>query len=353
MKIAFIENCTGPEAWAADDFAWWAKRLGHSVKVAHAGPEQEMISTVSQFRPELIVGMNILRKDMPGRLKSFGCSILTAAITAAPEFAYPAPFNANDFVCCYTSIARHVPTSNRLDCQFPVNPAKFRNGARLKQRTIFFASSKGGDEIPKPRVRDLLIEAMGRNLLIEAINLLESIADRPMPFCHFEGFLARFPVGMEILAHPQKELILVGLYWHCLDPMYRKSILRKLLKMGWKLRLAGEGWDKNPEFKAYAYGGVAVHGAPLAFEYSKSKYSLHLNINGNGDHHRLAEILCSGGMPLLIDNTPSSPQEAFNRSNYVDATASVMESLFGLKQPKQDDLNCVTRLARLAKAWNI
>jgi hypothetical protein len=86
-------------------------------------------------------------------------------------------------------------------------------------------------------------------------------------------------------------------WWHVHEALWRQVIVRRLRLAGNEVHVAGGGWFDNDEFKDIASPHI-MHGKDLAEAYASHSMALHI---GGPAHHRMAEILLSGGTVALPD----------------------------------------------------
>lgn len=231
-----------------------------------------------------------------------------------------------DHIIGFTTQARGLGYESDRCIETPMFQCPFMFGESAGVRELpllFLASNKGDDPLEhywRSTIRAMpqlegKLSAEGAARMLAAMREASMALDRPTTF---EGLrhamlAAGGPVASLWTEFGEFPRFNILMYWHIYERVYRQTVSARLLKAGAPLRVAGDGWRANPAFVRVAEPTLPRR--KLKSYYQGCKWSLHLNSSG-GYHHRLAEILLSGGLPLLHDHRKWR-RERFDRTAFV------------------------------------
>lgn len=210
---------------------------------------------------------------------------------------------------------------------FILNPGRLRkinNTVPKNYWTVTFLSHKNRDvyaEVLPKIYYKYRHYGITKKALCEAtseIELFHRAKQQPPTESQIKEILNKYNILTKIPAEDMRTrntLIRVFFHWWINDMLFRKYRLKKLFRTVEKykhidIKLIGDNWYNTRHFWKYALTETGCTPEEAGDYYRAGKYSLHLSLQTTGTHHRIHEILLSGGKPLICgpDYNPS-PKE--------------------------------------------
>lgn len=301
----------------------------------------EVAEAVAAARPDLVVAINHTRHSLGPALKGvprvatlLQDSTVSIQPCLAPRWNAECP---DDRFIGFASFAKTCGYDWARCFETPLFmcPEMFKPVKRPPGPRFLFASNKGED--PLAYFTDKVFKAMPelRGMLDDrlALRLVQGVreaVDGGAVMGSFED-LRRLVAGwggpLASLFHQYGGMVRfeILMRWHMMDRVHRQAVLEWFRDAG--LRVVGRGWPENPAFRDAVLNGE-IPRADLRGLYSASKWSLHVNSTGSGYHHRIVEILLSGGRPLVHGACLKTGAEPFDRAAFADDQARYVKGLF-------------------------
>jgi hypothetical protein len=317
------------------DLAGALRRLGHDARVLIEPDDHSLLSAVAylrevvDFEPDLVLSINYTRANLNGREGSvspfpanvpFVCWIQDA-MSHLFDPAVGAKQSALDFVIGHTFPELFerfgYPRERAMRCAVGADVAKFSGGApaaHLRKRyecDIAFVSNHS--EAPEtllarltPILAGPLAAAAGELASVVREEARTPPGPRPwVPMRDRVGEILTRTLG----AAPDPRLTDTVVHQFAdpyADRLMRHDTLRwaanAAARRGWRMKLFGRGWEKNPEFARFAAGELA-HGEDLRAAYHAAAVQLQVTCH-TLVHQRLFECVLSGGFQLCRMHQP-------------------------------------------------
>lgn len=311
------------------DLAGALRRQGHDARVLIEPDDHSLLSAVAylrefvEFEPDLVLSINYTRANLNGRegaIAPFPANVpfvcwIQDAMSHLFDPAVGAKQSALDFVIGHTFPELFerfgYPRERSMRCAVGADVAKFSGAApaaHLRKRfecdIAFVSNHSESPETLLARLTPILAGPLAPAAGEIAAMVREDTRTPPGPR---PWVPMRDGVG-EILARtlgsaPDPRLTDTVVHQFAdpyADRLMRHDTLRwaagVAARRGWRMKLFGRGWEKNPEFARFAAGEVA-HGEDLRAAYHASGVQLQVTCH-TLVHQRLFECLLSGGFPL-------------------------------------------------------
>lgn len=323
MRLAFVcFKLNLPSTWTTHDLASIAESLGHEALIlelpnGRATPSS-LRAAIVDADPDALLAVNLTRRNLGGAVPR---SLPMAAFMMdgcddIDTRAFADAFN-DTRLDIMTGYVDSLPASGYDPARLhpltvPIDPLKFFDRHRFSTTpppdTYFFAGSRGYDPADHAKSRRQWYETKRISLpgVLSVIDKLKAEqSGSPVPLHHWtvEEILLSDPSILSLsktMPRVEWEMFMrVHFHFPIYEAIFRQAAVRSLMASGKKVTVCGGGWDANPEFSSIARPPIP-HGRELADAYASHSRSLHMSSLFDTSHHRMSEILLSGGTLLTM-----------------------------------------------------
>lgn len=278
----------------------------------------EMLRTIREFRPDLILLLDHLRHEYRG----FYPASLPFVTWIQDMLAHLTCRKAGDSVGPFDFVIGHglrecvlsfgYPPDQFMPCQIPTNARTFHAGPCSDEELALYRCDAAyvgtGSKSPRMMHEEFIernrLNAAFQSVLEQAYQRLEAIMSAPAATRYLRlGDVLResaAAVGANLTAE-QMGWVETNYVAVVADRMYRFQTLEWVAAWaeatGRSFRLYGPGWESMPQFARHACGPIE-NGEPLRRLYQATKFNVHCNLHGT-IHQRLLDGLSSGGFFLV------------------------------------------------------
>lgn len=324
MRILIpVFNIRDPAYSTSEDLRDILMSLGHKAgyMLIHPGSARsDVMAAIKGMKYDLVLCVNHTRRMLwdvfPKEIPFI--TLLMDTVWGMREKSVVAAFNDRPCDKIFGYVEHLKPfgydPGKLVETDIPVSPVKFHPPDNMAPHDhgLFFASGKGWPiemmvKAMEPACLNNHTCFLTKHDLLGMANTLRSLYDNECQTMCADDFSVWVQSQEPSLKSTAERMggdwplwCLMFLYWRMHEHVYRQSVVRNLIRRGLALRVAGDGWTDNPEFYDIAMPAIK-HGRELASWYFNAGSSLHANGGGCVNHHRITEIMLSGGRPIVLD----------------------------------------------------